>query len=266
MVPDAKLQLALQRLETGQFSKADTRIIVCAYQSGQISLATGAGSVSVGGNTVNSIIVTGNGNSIVIGGSGAEAIQPVAIKPLLNIFINVFSSWLLLSAISSTIFVLNSPNNVNFFYYLFNFFGAYTLLGIAGIFYEVIFKNKDKHFDFDYPFIFWVIYPIKIIAEVEIKLMIFAFQIMLKFPRYLPISQTPFSFKGLSNRSSGSVSISSAAESLTTSVAHRQELSNIQKLIKDIHDNGYAKRFNPRIYKNLGIEVNERQWIEPQKS
>lgn len=180
MVPDAKLQLVLQRLETGQFSKADTQIFVRAYQSGQISLATGAGSVSAGGNIVSSIIVTGNGNSIVIGGSGAQAIQQVVKKPLLNIFINVFSSWLVLSAISSTAVVLNSPNNVNFFYYLFNFFGAYTLLGIAGIFYEMTFKNKDKRSDFDYPFIFWVIYPVKIIAEIEIKIMVFIFKVMVK--------------------------------------------------------------------------------------
>jgi hypothetical protein len=180
MVPDAKLQSALQRLETGQFSKADIQLIARASQSGQLSIAAGAGSVSAGGNIANSIIVTGNGNSIVIGGSGAQALQQVVKKPLLNIFINVLFSWLVLSTISSTVAVFNSSSNVNFFYYLFNFFCAFTLLGIAGIFYEMTFKNKDKRSDFDYPFIFWVIYPIKIVAEVEIKIMVFIFKIMYK--------------------------------------------------------------------------------------
>jgi hypothetical protein len=180
MVPDAKLRLVLQRLKTGQFSEADSQIFYRAYQSGQVSLATGPSSVSAGGNIVSSTIVTGNGNSIVIGGSGAQAIQRVVKKPLLNIFINVFSSWLILSAISSTAVVFNSPSNINFFYYFFVFFGAYTLLGIAGVFYEMIFKSKYKRSDFDYPFIFWVIYPVKIVAEVEIKIMIFIFKIMFK--------------------------------------------------------------------------------------
>jgi hypothetical protein len=38
--------------------------------------------------------------------------------------------------------------------------------------------------------------------------------------------------------------------------------SKITLLIKDIHEKGYGNRFNPRIYKKLGIEVDERQWIE----
>jgi UDP-N-acetylglucosamine 1-carboxyvinyltransferase len=39
-------------------------------------------------------------------------------------------------------------------------------------------------------------------------------------------------------------------------------VSKIQILIQNIYNNGYAKRFNPRIYMKLGIEVDERQWIE----
>jgi mRNA interferase RelE/StbE len=38
--------------------------------------------------------------------------------------------------------------------------------------------------------------------------------------------------------------------------------SKIQTLVKNIYERGYDKRFNPRIYNKLGIEVDERQWIE----
>jgi DNA-directed RNA polymerase subunit M/transcription elongation factor TFIIS len=38
--------------------------------------------------------------------------------------------------------------------------------------------------------------------------------------------------------------------------------NKISSLIKHIYNNGYENRFNPRIYKNLNIEVDERQWIE----
>jgi hypothetical protein len=84
VVPDAKLQLALQRLETGQFSKAGTSNN-CSH---------------------------------------------------LSKWANIFSYWCR--------------------------------------------KNKGKRFDFDYPFILWVIYPVKIVAEVEIKTMIFISTIMFK--------------------------------------------------------------------------------------
>jgi hypothetical protein len=39
-------------------------------------------------------------------------------------------------------------------------------------------------------------------------------------------------------------------------------VDKIQTLIKAIYENNYAERFNPRIYNKLGIEVDERQWIE----
>jgi uncharacterized protein YegL len=39
-------------------------------------------------------------------------------------------------------------------------------------------------------------------------------------------------------------------------------LSNIQTLIKYIYENGYDERFNPRVYRKLGIKVDEREWIE----
>lgn len=38
--------------------------------------------------------------------------------------------------------------------------------------------------------------------------------------------------------------------------------NKISSLIKYIYNNGYKSRFNPRIYKSLDIEVDERRWIE----
>jgi DNA-directed RNA polymerase subunit M/transcription elongation factor TFIIS len=38
--------------------------------------------------------------------------------------------------------------------------------------------------------------------------------------------------------------------------------SKIQTLIKDIYKNGYSKRFNPCIYKKMGIEVDEKKWMK----
>jgi DNA-directed RNA polymerase subunit M/transcription elongation factor TFIIS len=40
------------------------------------------------------------------------------------------------------------------------------------------------------------------------------------------------------------------------------EKDRIHSLIQNIYENGYAKRFNPRIYIKLGIEVDEKQWIK----
>jgi hypothetical protein len=36
----------------------------------------------------------------------------------------------------------------------------------------------------------------------------------------------------------------------------------IQSLINSIRENGYGNRFNPRIYKTFGFELNEKKWIE----
>jgi hypothetical protein len=38
--------------------------------------------------------------------------------------------------------------------------------------------------------------------------------------------------------------------------------NNIQSLIKCIQEKGYGQRFNPRIYKTLGFEIDERKWME----
>lgn len=38
--------------------------------------------------------------------------------------------------------------------------------------------------------------------------------------------------------------------------------NKIQALMTSIREKGYGKRFNPRIYKTLGFEVDERKWIE----
>lgn len=48
---------------------------------------------------------------------------------------------------------------------------------------------------------------------------------------------------------------------LPSSVSRTDE-SKIQSLIASIRERGYGKRFNPRIYKTLGFEIDERQWIE----
>ncbi|GAB4383837.1 MAG: hypothetical protein Kow00121_46430 [Elainellaceae cyanobacterium] len=47
-----------------------------------------------------------------------------------------------------------------------------------------------------------------------------------------------------------------------TSQVSKSDENNIQALITSIRENGYGKRFNPRIYKTLGFEVDERKWIE----
>ena len=36
----------------------------------------------------------------------------------------------------------------------------------------------------------------------------------------------------------------------------------MESLINSIRKNGYGKRFNPRIYKTLGFELDEKKWIE----
>jgi DNA-directed RNA polymerase subunit M/transcription elongation factor TFIIS len=68
-------------------------------------------------------------------------------------------------------------------------------------------------------------------------------------------------FDWLSN-SMSSVSSSSVGREFILPSINGWRISKIQTLINHIRDNGYTKRFNPRIYKSLGIEVDERQWIE----
>jgi uncharacterized protein YegL/DNA-directed RNA polymerase subunit M/transcription elongation factor TFIIS len=68
-------------------------------------------------------------------------------------------------------------------------------------------------------------------------------------------------FCWLSN-SVSSISSSSVGGEFTLPSINEWGVSEVQTLIKYIHKNGYARRFNPRVYKKLGIEVDERQWIE----
>jgi uncharacterized protein YegL len=62
--------------------------------------------------------------------------------------------------------------------------------------------------------------------------------------------------------SMSSVSSSSIGDNVILPSISRWGISNIQTLIENIYENGYGKRFNPRIYKKLGIKVDEREWIE----
>jgi uncharacterized protein YegL len=67
-------------------------------------------------------------------------------------------------------------------------------------------------------------------------------------------------FAYLSN-SMSRVSSSSVGEKIILPSINGWGISKIQTLIKCIYENGYEKRFNPRIYKRLGIEVDEKKWI-----
>lgn len=42
----------------------------------------------------------------------------------------------------------------------------------------------------------------------------------------------------------------------------KDEEGEIQKLITSIREHGYGNRFHPRIYQTLGIEIEEKKWIE----
>jgi len=61
------LQAIIDRAKNGTLTLADLQILAAAIQAGQITLATGRQAVSIGGDTSESIILTGNSNQINTG-------------------------------------------------------------------------------------------------------------------------------------------------------------------------------------------------------
>jgi hypothetical protein len=70
-----ELEAALERIKSGSNDQSDIDIIRRALNKREIDLATGARAVAIGGNASDHIIITGNGNSVLITSENSERIQ-----------------------------------------------------------------------------------------------------------------------------------------------------------------------------------------------
>lgn len=76
------LNQIIQRIIAGDATEADVQAIAAAFQSGQLILTTGQGTVGVGGNVAHSSVIPGNENiigdgNIVINGADAATIEAI---------------------------------------------------------------------------------------------------------------------------------------------------------------------------------------------
>jgi HEAT repeat protein len=82
MIPP-DLQQALQRLQNGTDTSADLEAVRAALQTRLITLAPATRTVTVGGNTEGTVIVTGDGNTVqVLHGAAAEKLRQIEIDDL----------------------------------------------------------------------------------------------------------------------------------------------------------------------------------------
>lgn len=70
------IQVILQRVISGHASQAEQQAIVDAIQAGQVTLASGDRSVSIGGNAPNAIVITGD-NTVIVQGQTANQLQDI---------------------------------------------------------------------------------------------------------------------------------------------------------------------------------------------
>ena len=82
MIPP-DLQQALQRVQNGTDTPADLEAVRAALQTRLITLAPATRTVTVGGNTEGTVIVTGDGNTVqVLHGAAAEKLRQIEIDDL----------------------------------------------------------------------------------------------------------------------------------------------------------------------------------------
>ncbi|MCL6540977.1 MAG: HEAT repeat domain-containing protein [Roseiflexus sp.] len=82
MIPP-ELHQALQRLHDGTDTPADLEVVRAAMQTRLITLAPATRTVTVGGNTEGTVIVTGDGNTVqVLHGAAAEKLRQIEIDDL----------------------------------------------------------------------------------------------------------------------------------------------------------------------------------------
>ena len=82
MIPP-ELHQALQRLHDGTDTPADLEAVRAALQARLIALAPATRTVTVGGNTEGTVIVTGDGNTVqVLHGAAAEKLRQIEIDDL----------------------------------------------------------------------------------------------------------------------------------------------------------------------------------------
>ena len=82
MIPP-DLQQALQRVQNGTDTPADLEVVRAALQTRLITLAPATRTVTVGGNTEGTVIVTGDGNTVqVLHGAAAEKLRQIEIDDL----------------------------------------------------------------------------------------------------------------------------------------------------------------------------------------
>ncbi len=82
MIP-SDLHQALQRLQNGTDTSADLEAVRAALQASLITLAPATRTVTVGGNTEGTVIVTGDGNTVqVLHGAAAEKLRQIEIDDL----------------------------------------------------------------------------------------------------------------------------------------------------------------------------------------
>ncbi len=82
MIP-SELHQALQRLHDGTDTPADLEVVRAALQARLIALAPATRTVTVGGNTEGTVIVTGDGNTVqVLHGAAAEKLRQIEINDL----------------------------------------------------------------------------------------------------------------------------------------------------------------------------------------
>ena len=77
-MPEAStLEAALGRIQAGAQTPADLEVLRRALRAGNITIASASGqrAVAIGGNAEGALILTGDGNQVVIQGMSAEALQ-----------------------------------------------------------------------------------------------------------------------------------------------------------------------------------------------
>jgi CII-binding regulator of phage lambda lysogenization HflD len=74
------IQAILQRVISGHASQAEQQAIVDAIQAGQVTLASGDRSVSIGGNAPSAIVITGD-NTVIVQGQAADQLQANLSSP-----------------------------------------------------------------------------------------------------------------------------------------------------------------------------------------
>lgn len=68
----------IDRILAGHSTEADLQILLSALRSGQVVLSSGERSVSIGGSTKDSVVITGNNNQIItVSGGDAETLKQI---------------------------------------------------------------------------------------------------------------------------------------------------------------------------------------------